>query len=58
MIKIRLERFLSARFEDDSASRASRVVALPVAFIVPFGAGVAMERLLIRWLYQWNLSAA
>ncbi len=58
MIKIRLERFLSARFEDDRASRASRVVALPVAFIVRFGAGVAMERLLIRWLYQWNLSAA
>ncbi|MEQ8442589.1 MAG: urea ABC transporter permease subunit UrtB [Alphaproteobacteria bacterium] len=30
----------------------SIVVALPLAFAVTFGAGVAMERLVIRWLYQ------
>ncbi|MFW2544332.1 urea ABC transporter permease subunit UrtB [Primorskyibacter sp. 2E107] len=30
----------------------SLIVALPVAFAVTFGAGVAMERLVIRWLYH------
>ncbi|MBT54146.1 MAG: urea ABC transporter permease subunit UrtB [Mameliella sp.] len=30
----------------------SLVVALPLAFAVTFGAGVAMERLVIRWLYD------
>lgn len=30
----------------------SIVVAVPVAFAVTFGAGVAMERLVIRWLYN------
>ncbi|WP_425101717.1 urea ABC transporter permease subunit UrtB [Tropicibacter sp. S64] len=30
----------------------SIIVALPVAFAVTFGAGVAMERLVIRWLYH------
>jgi urea transport system permease protein len=30
----------------------SLVVALPMAFAVTFGAGVAMERLVIRWLYH------
>lgn len=30
----------------------SLVVALPLAFLVTFGAGVAMERLVIRWLYK------
>ena len=30
----------------------SLVVALPLAFAVTFGAGVAMERLVIRWLYH------
>jgi urea transport system permease protein len=29
----------------------SIVLALPLAFILTFGAGVAMERLVIRWLY-------
>ncbi|NNU81998.1 urea ABC transporter permease subunit UrtB [Halovulum dunhuangense] len=28
------------------------IVALPLAFAVTFGAGVAMERLVIRWLYH------
>ncbi|MDF0599808.1 urea ABC transporter permease subunit UrtB [Psychromarinibacter sp. C21-152] len=31
---------------------ASLIVALPAAFAVTFGAGVAMERLVIRWLYH------
>ena len=31
---------------------ASILVALPLAFAVTFAAGVAMERLLIRWLYD------
>ena len=30
----------------------SILVAIPVAFAVTFGAGVAMERLVIRWLYS------
>ena len=30
----------------------SILVALPLAFAVTFGAGVAMERLVIRWLYR------
>lgn len=30
----------------------SIIVAIPVAFAVTFGAGVAMERLVIRWLYS------
>ncbi|MFD1195927.1 urea ABC transporter permease subunit UrtB [Seohaeicola saemankumensis] len=30
----------------------SLVLALPLAFAVTFGAGVAMERLVIRWLYH------
>ena len=30
----------------------SILVAIPVAFAVTFGAGVAMERLVIRWLYH------
>jgi len=30
----------------------SLLVALPLAFVVTFGAGVAMERLVIRWLYH------
>jgi urea transport system permease protein len=30
----------------------SLIVALPLAFLVTFGAGVAMERLVIRWLYH------
>ena len=30
----------------------SIIVAIPVAFAVTFGAGVAMERLVIRWLYH------
>jgi urea transport system permease protein len=30
----------------------SIIVALPVAFAVTFAAGVAMERLIIRWLYN------
>ncbi|PYG33313.1 urea ABC transporter permease subunit UrtB [Pelagimonas varians] len=30
----------------------SLIVALPLAFIVTFAAGVAMERLVIRWLYN------
>ncbi len=30
----------------------SILVALPLAFTVTFGAGVAMERLVIRWLYH------
>jgi urea transport system permease protein len=30
----------------------SLLVALPLAFAVTFGAGVAMERLVIRWLYN------
>ncbi|WP_146348217.1 urea ABC transporter permease subunit UrtB [Falsiphaeobacter marinintestinus] len=30
----------------------SIIVAIPVAFLVTFGAGVAMERLVIRWLYH------
>ncbi|MEQ9260297.1 MAG: urea ABC transporter permease subunit UrtB [Roseovarius sp.] len=30
----------------------SIVIALPLAFAVTFGAGVAMERLVIRWLYH------
>ena len=30
----------------------SIMVALPLAFLVTFGAGVAMERLVIRWLYH------
>ncbi|WP_418593482.1 urea ABC transporter permease subunit UrtB [Ponticoccus sp. (in: a-proteobacteria)] len=30
----------------------SLMVALPLAFAVTFGAGVAMERLVIRWLYD------
>ena len=30
----------------------SLIVALPLAFAVTFGAGVAMERLVIRWLYD------
>ena len=31
---------------------ASLIVALPLAFAVTFGAGVALERLVIRWLYH------
>lgn len=31
---------------------ASILIALPLAFAVTFGAGVAMERLVIRWLYH------
>ncbi len=31
---------------------ASIIVALPLAFAVTFAAGVAMERLVIRWLYH------
>ncbi|MEM9351120.1 MAG: urea ABC transporter permease subunit UrtB [Pseudomonadota bacterium] len=30
----------------------SIIIALPLAFAVAFGAGVAMERLVIRWLYH------
>ncbi|MGV6848531.1 MAG: urea ABC transporter permease subunit UrtB [Marinibacterium sp.] len=30
----------------------SLIVAIPAAFAVTFGAGVAMERLVIRWLYD------
>ncbi|EPX85352.1 urea ABC transporter permease subunit UrtB [Salipiger mucosus] len=30
----------------------SLIVALPLAFAVTFGAGVALERLVIRWLYH------
>ncbi|MGI1661601.1 urea ABC transporter permease subunit UrtB [Palleronia sp. KMU-117] len=30
----------------------SILIALPLAFAVTFGAGVAMERLVIRWLYK------
>ena len=30
----------------------SIIVAVPVAFAITFGAGVAMERLVIRWLYN------
>ncbi len=30
----------------------SIMIALPLAFAVTFGAGVAMERLIIRWLYH------
>jgi urea transport system permease protein len=30
----------------------SIIFALPLAFMVTFGAGVAMERLIIRWLYN------
>jgi urea transport system permease protein len=30
----------------------SLLIALPMAFAVTFGAGVAMERLVIRWLYH------
>ncbi|MYM55642.1 urea ABC transporter permease subunit UrtB [Thalassovita mangrovi] len=30
----------------------SIIVAIPMAFAVTFGAGVAMERLVIRWLYS------
>ncbi|MEM6382682.1 MAG: urea ABC transporter permease subunit UrtB [Pseudomonadota bacterium] len=30
----------------------SILIALPLAFAITFGAGVAMERLIIRWLYQ------
>ena len=30
----------------------SILIAIPVAFAVTFGAGVAMERLVIRWLYH------
>ncbi len=30
----------------------SIIIALPLAFAVTFGAGVAMERLVIRWLYH------
>ncbi len=30
----------------------SILIALPLAFLVTFGAGVAMERLVIRWLYH------
>ena len=30
----------------------SIIIAIPVAFSVTFGAGVAMERLVIRWLYH------
>ena len=30
----------------------SIIVAIPLAFAVTFGAGVAMERLVIRWLYH------
>ncbi|MBV0912175.1 urea ABC transporter permease subunit UrtB [Anianabacter salinae] len=35
----------------------SLVVALPLAFAVTFGAGVAMERLVIRWLYHRPLES-
>ncbi|OOY11608.1 urea ABC transporter permease subunit UrtB [Thioclava marina] len=31
---------------------ASILIALPLAFAITFGAGVAMERLVIRWLYK------
>lgn len=31
---------------------ASLIVAIPLAFMVTFAAGVAMERLVIRWLYN------
>ncbi|MDE0211054.1 MAG: urea ABC transporter permease subunit UrtB [Boseongicola sp.] len=31
---------------------ASILIAVPVAFVFTFGAGVAMERLVIRWLYN------
>ncbi|MGB3243555.1 MAG: urea ABC transporter permease subunit UrtB [Sulfitobacter sp.] len=31
---------------------ASILVAVPLAFVVTFGAGVALERLVIRWLYH------
>lgn len=31
---------------------ASILLAVPLAFVVTFGAGVAMERLVIRWLYN------
>ncbi len=31
---------------------ASLIVALPLAFLITFAAGVAMERLVIRWLYN------
>ncbi len=30
----------------------SLIVALPLAFVITFAAGVAMERLVIRWLYH------
>ena len=30
----------------------SIIIALPLAFAVTFGAGIAMERLVIRWLYH------
>lgn len=30
----------------------SIIVAIPCAFLVTFGAGIAMERLVIRWLYH------
>ena len=30
----------------------SIIIAIPLAFMVTFGAGVAMERLVIRWLYH------
>jgi urea transport system permease protein len=30
----------------------SLIIALPLAFAITFGAGVAMERLVIRWLYH------
>ncbi|MEX0282828.1 MAG: urea ABC transporter permease subunit UrtB, partial [Arenibacterium sp.] len=30
----------------------SIILAIPLAFVVTFGAGVAMERLVIRWLYH------
>ena len=30
----------------------SIIIALPLAFAITFGAGVAMERLIIRWLYH------
>ncbi len=31
---------------------ASIIIAVPVAFAVTFGAGVALERLVVRWLYH------
>ena len=34
----------------------SILIALPLAFAVTFGAGVAMERLIIRWLYHRPLA--